>query len=85
MPVFFSGEALTILGEDSRIRLFTIVCRIRFFATILDITPGDGFFKLFIDHVFPIVAGAVLFMHNAVSCSSLNLPLWNRSVFLFNT
>jgi hypothetical protein len=24
-------------------------------------------------------------MHNAVSCSSLNLPLWNRSVFLFNT
>jgi hypothetical protein len=82
---FFRREALAIFAEDSRIRLFTIECRIRFFATIVGITPGDGFFKLFIDHVFPIVAGAVLFMHIAVSFFSLNLPLWNRSVILFNT
>ena len=67
----FQREALAIFADDSRIRLFTIECRIRFFTAIVDITPGNGFFKLFIDHVFPIVAGAVLFMHNAVSFCSL--------------
>ena len=67
----FQREALAIFADDSRIRLFTIECRIRFFTAIVDITPGNGFFKLFIDHVFPIVTGTVLFMHYAVSFCSL--------------
>jgi hypothetical protein len=74
----FKKEALAIFAEDSRIRLFSIECRIRFFAAIVDITPGNGFFDLFIDHVFPIVAGAVLFMHNAVSFCSLKPALESK-------
>ena len=76
----FMREALFIFTEASRIRLFTIEWCILFFAAFVEISPGDRFFKLFINHVFPIVAGAVLFMHNAVSFCSLKLPLWKRCV-----
>jgi len=81
----FKRDALAIFTDDSRIRFFIIEWRIRFFAAIGGITPGNRFLKLFIDHVFPIVARAVLFMHNAASFRSLNLPLWNRSVIPLNT